>query len=66
MSVEVNLEVVCGEAEASCHCIQPPSHDGPHVCGCSGSWSRDADGSFRIHALPGFGFDEDDEEEAAG
>lgn len=32
-------EPVCGRPEASCICIEPPDHAGPHVCACGGSWS---------------------------
>lgn len=39
----------CGVIEASCACILPPHHDGPHACDCGGMWSLNP---FRAHALP--------------
>lgn len=45
--------VTCGVIEAECICTAEAGHDGPHVCGCGGSWDFDADGKFLAVRLPG-------------
>lgn len=41
----------CGATEMSCVCKLPPHDDGPHECGCQGSWEY-VDGEFVVHRLP--------------
>jgi hypothetical protein len=42
----------CDTAEASCLCTRERGHEGPHECGCGGSWYHDAEG-FHCVAIPG-------------
>jgi hypothetical protein len=47
-------EVICGQTEASCHCILDPGHIEPHRCECGGQWRGDGDGDdFEYVADPG-------------
>lgn len=45
-------EKKCDGWIASCFCVLPDGHDGPHECDCGGSWLVTDDGDFEIHALP--------------
>ncbi len=49
MNVE---DPLCGCIEAQCICSLPHGHDGPHVCGCKGSWHFDDDGEFIADVWP--------------
>jgi hypothetical protein len=46
-------EATCVEAQASCVCANTEGHDGPHECGCGGSWAY-VDGEFVIHEWPAY------------
>lgn len=43
---------ICGATLHWCICIEPPDHQTPHVCKCTGSWSYDDAGDLQVHAWP--------------
>jgi hypothetical protein len=52
-SNSVTAEPVCGATAAQCICDEPPGHDSPHLCKCTGSWLGEFDGDdFEVIALP--------------
>lgn len=54
----MSYDDICHEREATCHCVLPVGHDGPHECVpdpvCGGSWWRHPDepGRLRIYRYP--------------
>lgn len=53
--------VTCDATAASCRCIKPIGHDGPHECSphpCNGAWTgnygSDDFGIVRFPGLPGW------------
>lgn len=41
----------CNKHQASCTCLRPKGHDGPHVCSCGGAWAYPPEG-FRYYRAP--------------